>query len=61
MVDDVHVRSRLRVSHRGMDVQVAKVLDGLQLFLDSYILEVLVAENDDSTLSRKQRKVVESL
>jgi hypothetical protein len=60
VVDDMHGGSRRRVSHRRMNVETTKVLDGLELLRDSDIFEVLVAEDDDTTLRGKKGEVVES-
>lgn len=58
----LHV-SQLRIVQAGvygayMDVQTTKVLREIFLSLGTYVLEVLIAEHDDSSLCDKQSKLV---
>ena len=55
--------SQLRIVQAGvygayMNVQTTKVLRELFLSLGTYVLEVLTAEHDDSTLGDEQSKLV---
>lgn len=60
VIDDMHVRRLLRVSHRRVNVQVTEMLDRLNLLLNADVLEVLTTKDNDSSFRREQRQVIET-
>jgi hypothetical protein len=54
----IRARDKSRPNGTYMNMQSAKVLRELLLLLGTYVLEILIAEDDDTSLRDKQSKFV---